>query len=161
MRFIAPYFLLIFSLLVIKKRYFFVIIFILINLLISPASIALTTYPIGNNFTYSNEKIYTMKQIMDQSIRYDARQTNAWCNTILVPITLYDYRISQIPAGIGISYVLNNNGVDKIAFPIKSKYVLLTTQQSNELDQALLDQLEILAKFPDSILFINNNAVCN
>lgn len=161
MRFIAPYFLLIFSLLVIKKRYFFVVIFILINLLISPASIALTTYPIGNNFTYSNEKINAMKQIMDQSIHYDARQTNAWCNTILVPITLYDYRISQIPAGIGISYVLNNNGVDKIAFPIKSKYVLLTTQQSNELDQAALDQLEILAKFPDSVLFINKNAACN
>ena len=160
-RFIAPYFLLIFLLLIINKRYFFVITFILINLLILPASISLITNPIGNNFLYSNEKIIATKQIMDQSIHYDARQTNAWCNTILVPITLYDYRISQIPAGIGISYVLNNNGVDKIAFPIKSKYVLLTTQQSNELDQAALDQLEILAKFPDSVLFINKNAACN
>ena len=160
-RFIAPYFLLIFFLLIINKRYFFVIPFVLINLLMLPASFSLTTYPIGNNFTYSNEKIIATKQIMDQSIHFDARQTNAWCNTILVPITLYDYRISQIPAGIGISYVLNNNGVDKITFPIKSKYVLLTSQQSNELDHTALEQLEYLAKFPDSILYINKKAACN
>jgi len=158
MRFIAPYFLLIFFLLIINKRYFFVIPFVLINLLILTASISLPTNP---NFIYSNEKIIATKQIMDQSIQYDPRQTNAWCNTILVPITLYDYRISQIPAGIGITYVLNNNGVDKITFPIKSKYLLLTTQQSNELDQAVLDQLEYLAKFPDSILYINKKAACN
>ena len=161
MRFIAPYFLLIFFLLIYNKRYFFVITFVLINLLMLPASISLTTYPIGNNFTFSNEKITATKQIMDQSIHYDPRQTNAWCNTILVPVTLYDYRISQIPAGIGISYVLNNNGIDKITFPIKSKYVLLTTQEANELNQSAMDQLEYLVNFPDSILFINKNAACN
>ena len=160
-RFIAPYFLLIFFLLIFKKRYFFVMPFILINLLLLPTSISLSTYPIGNNFTYSNEKIIAMKQIMDQSIHYDARQTNAWCNTILLPITLYDYRISQIPAGIGISYVLNNQEVDKLTFPIKSKYVLLTTVQSNELDQSAMEQSETLTKFPDSILYINKKAVCN
>ncbi len=161
MRFIAPYFLLIFFLLIFYKRYFFVITFVLINLLILPASISLTTYLNSNNFIYPNEKITATKQIMDQSIHYDPRQTNAWCNTILVPVTLYDYRISQIPAGIGISYVLNNNGVDKIAFPIKSKYVLLTTQEANELYQSAMDQLEYLVNFPDSILFINKNAACN
>jgi len=161
MRLIAPYFLLIFFLLIINKQYFFVFAFILINLLILPASISLATYPISNNFTYSNEKIIEAKQIMDQSIHFDPGQPNAWCNTILVPITLYDYRISQIPAGIGISYVLNNNGVDQIAFPIKSKYVLLTPKQLDELNQFELGQLEYLAKFPDSTLFTNKNAVCN
>jgi hypothetical protein len=161
MRFIAPYFLLILFLLIINKRYFFVTAFIIINLLILPASISLTTYPIGNNFTYSEEKVLTTRQIMDQSIQYDPSQTNSWCNTILVPITLYDYRISQIPAGIGISYVLNNNGIDQITFPIKSKYVLLTTLQSIDLKEETKDQLEPLAVFPDSILYVNNKTACN
>jgi hypothetical protein len=161
MRFIAPYFLLILFLLIFNKRYFFVVAFIIINLLILPASISLTTYPIGNNFTYSEEKVLATRQIMDQSIRYDPSQTNAWCNTILVPVTLYDYRISQIPAGIGISYVLNNNGIDKIIYPIKSKYLLLTLQQTIDLNKVAKDQLEPLVEFPDSILYINHKAACN
>jgi len=161
MRFMAPYFLLIFFLLIINKRYFYVISFVLVNLLILPASISLINYPISNNFTYSNEKIIATMKIMDQSIHYDPSQSNAWCNTILVPITLYDYRISLIPAGIGISYILDNNGVDKITFPIKSKYVLLTSLQLKKLNEPALDQLETIAKFSDSILYINKRAVCN
>jgi hypothetical protein len=161
LRLLAPYFLLIFFLLILRKKYPFVIAFILINILLLPASIPLFTSPIGNNFTYSKEKINSTRSIMDRSIHFDASQTNAWCNTILVPITLYDYRISLIPAGIGISYVIDNNGIDQIEFPIKSKYLLLTTRQVKDLDPGELDQLEHLADFPDSVLFINTKAICN
>jgi hypothetical protein len=161
MRLMAPYFLLIFYLLIIKKKYPFVIAFILINLILLPASISLVTDLSSKNFNYSQETIDSTRNIMDQSLHFDASQTNAWCNTILVPITLYDHRISQIPAGIGVSYFLDNNGIDQIVFPIKSKYLLLTTRLSKDLDPTELDQLELLADFPDSVLFINKKAMCN
>jgi hypothetical protein len=74
---------------------------------------------------------------------------------------LYDHRISQIPAGIGVSYFLDNNGIDQIVFPIKSKYLLLTTRLTKDLGPTELDQLEHLADFPDSVLFFNKKAMCN
>ncbi len=161
MRMMAPYFLFIFFLLIIKKKYPFVIAFILINLFLLPASISLITTISSSNFNYSQETIDSTKNIMDQSLHFDASQTNAWCNTILVSITLYDHRISQIPAGIGVSYVLDNNGIDQIVFPIKSRYLLLTTRLTKDLGPTELDQLEHLADFPDSVLFINKKTVCN
>jgi hypothetical protein len=161
MRLMAPYFLLIFFLLIIKKKYPFVIVFTLVNLLILPASISLVGDLSSKNFSYSAESINKTKNLMNQSLHFDASQTDAWCNTILVPITLYDYRISQIPAGIGVSYVLDNNGIDQIVFPIKSKYLLLTTRQIDDLGPSELNQLDKLATFPDSVLFINKKAVCH
>jgi hypothetical protein len=161
LRLMAPYVLLIFFVLIIKKKYFIVIAFILTNFFFLPASISLVTAESSYNFNYSQESINASKIIMDRSFHFDASQANAWCNTILVPISLYDYRISQIPAGIGVSYVLDNNGIDQIVFPIKSKYLLLTTGQVTALEPGDLDQLENLSNFPDSVLFLNKKAACN
>ena len=160
MRFIAPYWILIIFLLVSHKKYALVLVFVVINLLILPMSVSLTNDFITRNFRYSEEEIMATRQVIEKHIRYEPSQTSDWCNTILVPVTLYDERISQIPAGIGISYVLDNTGVEKFTFPVKSKYVWLTDQIADGLNQSEINQLTYLAGFPDSHLYLNKNSAC-
>ena len=160
MRFIAPYWILIIFLLVSHKKYALVLVFVVINLLILTMSVSLTNGYITRNFRFSEEEIMTTRQVIEKHIRYEPSQTSDWCNTILVPVTLYDERISQIPAGIGISYVLDNTGVEKFTFPVKSKYVWLTDQIADGLNQSEINQLTYLAGFPDSHLYLNKNSAC-
>jgi hypothetical protein len=160
-RFIAPYILLAIFLLIIYKREKLVLSFILINVLIFPAVVKQFSFLPGSNFIYSRSKIEETKQTFEKNIRYQPAVTNAWCNTILLPVTLYDYRIALIPAGIGISYVLDNNGIDKVPDPPKSKYVMLTQQQIKELGQNNMNDLVILAEFSDGKLYLNKSANCS
>lgn len=159
-RFIAPYVLLAIFLLIIHRKEKLVISFILINLIVFPAVAKQFSYLPGSNFIYSRSQIEETKQVFEKNIQYQPDLSNAWCNTILLPVTLYDYRIALIPAGIGISYVLDNNGIDKVPFPPKSKYLLLTLQQIKELGQKNIANLVSLADFSDGTLFINKSANC-
>lgn len=159
-RFIAPYILLSVFLLILQKKEKLVVLFILTNLLVFPTVLQRFSNPVSNNFIYLKQQIKETKQTIERSIQYQANQPNAWCNTILLPVTLYDYRIALIPPGIGISYVLDNNGIDQIPFPLKSKYLLVTLRQFNEIDAENQIKLEKIAEFPDSILFINTSSGC-
>lgn len=159
-RFIAPYILLTVFLLIIQNKERLVILFILVNLLIFPDVLQRFSNPVSNNFIYSKQQIAETKQIIERIIHYQPDQSNAWCNTILLPVTLYDYRIALIPPGIGISYVLDNNGIDRIPFPAKSKYILITSRQLNEIAPQDLIHLEKAAEFSDGTLFINNASGC-
>jgi hypothetical protein len=160
-RFITPYFLLVIFLLIFQQKESYAIVFILVNLLIFPFLVSQFSNPVSNNFIYSKEEIKKTGQIFEQSIHYQPDQSNAWCNTILLPVTLYDYRIALIPPGIGVSYVLDNNGIDQITFPIKSKYLILTPLQMKGVDKNDLAQLDLIAEFPDSQLFLNKAANCS
>jgi len=160
-RLIAPYFLLISFLLIGHKKYAFVLALIAVNLLILPMSISLTNDLLTRNFQHTTHELEATRQVIDRYIHYEPNQTNDWCNTILVPVTLYDARISQIPPGIGISYVLDNTGIEKFTFPIKSRYVWLTRQIAAGLNQSEINQLTYLAELPDSILYLNKNSVCD
>jgi len=160
MRFIAPYFILIIFLLVSHTKYNLVLVFVVINLLILPLSISLTNGFINSNFRYSEEEIMATRQVIDQHIRFDPGRTNDWCNTILMSVTLYDERISQVPPGIGISYVMDNTGVEKFTFPVKSRYVWLTDEVADGLNQMEINQLTYLAGLSDSHLYLNKNSAC-
>ncbi len=159
-RFIAPYILLTVFLLISQNKEKWVILFILVNLLVFPDVLQRFSNPVSNNFIYSRQQNAETKQIYEKIIHYQPDQPNAWCNTILVPVTLYDYRIALIPPGIGISYVLDNNGIDRVPFPAKSKYILVTPRQLKEIDPQDLIHLEKAAEFSDSALFINQVSGC-
>lgn len=159
-RFIAPYILLIVFLLILEHKEKSVILFIVVNLLVFPDVLQRFSNPVSNNFIYSKRQIEGTRQILENVIQYHPDQSNAWCNTLLLPVTLYDYRIALVPPGIGISYVLDNNGIDRIPFPLKSKYVLITPRQLEETDPQNLIHLAEAANFPDSILFINQSPGC-
>ncbi len=159
-RFIAPYILLTIFLLLYQNKEKLVILFILVNLLVFPDVLQRYSNPVSNNFIYPKQIIAETKPIFERNIRYQPDQPNAWCNTILLPVTLYDYRIALIPPGIGISYVLDNNAIDRVPFPAKSKYILITLRQLKEIDPQDLIQLEKVAEFADSTLFINQASGC-
>lgn len=159
-RFIAPYILLTVFLLICQNKEKLVILFILVNLLVFPDVLQRFSNPVSNNFIYPKQQIAETKIIFERIIQYQPDQPNGWCNTILLPVTLYDYRIALIPPGIGISYVLDNNGIDRIPFPAKSKYILITPRQLKEIDPQDLINLMKAAVFSDSTLFINNASGC-
>ena len=159
-RFIAPYIILTVFLLIIQNKEKWVMLFILVNLLVFPDVLQRYSNPVSNNFIYPKQIIAETKPIFERNIRYQPDQPNAWCNTILLPVTLYDYRIALIPPGIGISYVLDNNAIDRVPFPAKSKYILITLRQLKEIDPQDLIQLEKVAEFSDSTLFINQASGC-
>ena len=159
-RFIAPYILLTVFLLIYQNKDKWVTLFILVNLLVFPDVLQRFSNPVSNNFIYPKQQIAETKEIFEKIIQYQPDQTNAWCNTILLPVTLYDYRIALIPPGIGISYVLDNNAIDRIPFPAKSKYILVTPRQLKEIDPQDLIHLEKAAEFSDSTLFINKASGC-
>jgi hypothetical protein len=160
-RFIAPYVLLAIFLLLYYKKEKYVIAFILVNLLVFPAVVQQFSNPISSNFIYSKAQIEETKKVFVKNIQFQPDQTNSWCNTILLPVTLYDYRVALIPPGIGISYVLDNNGIDKVPFPAKSKYLILTPQQIKEIGQKNMNDLDILAEFTDGILYLNKSTNCS
>jgi hypothetical protein len=160
-RFIAPYILLIIFLLLFQKKDALVLVFTIINILLIPAAAIPFSNPVSSNFIYSKDNLTQTKLIFDQSIHFEPDQANAWCNTILLPVTLYDERIALIPPGIGISYVLDSTGTDKISFPFKSKYLLLTSRQFKGLKDEEIQQLKFVANFPDSQLFVNRMAECS
>jgi hypothetical protein len=159
-RFIAPYLLLTVFLLILQNKEKLVILFILVNLLVFPDVLQHFSNPVSSNFIYSTPQIKETRQIFENAIQYQPDQPNAWCNTLLLPVTLYDYRIALIPPGIGISYVLDNNGIDRVPFPVKSKYLLVTPRQLKEADPQNLIHLEKAAEFSDSTLFINRASGC-
>ena len=159
-RFIAPYILLTVFLLIYQNKEKWGILFILVNLLVFPDLLQRFSNPVSNNFIYSKQQVAETKQIFEKIIQYQPDQPNGWCNTILLPVTLYDYRIALIPPGIGISYVLDNNGIDRIPFPAKSKYILITPRQLKEIGPQDLIHLEESAEFSDSTLFINKASGC-
>lgn len=160
-RFIAPYAILTIFLLIIFNKEKFVMAFILLNLLAFPSVMNQFTNSAGSNYLFSQTQIDRTRQVMKENIHYEPDQSNAWCNTILIPVTLYDYRVALIPPGIGVSYVLDNIGVEKVIFPVKSKYLLLTLDQMKEIGNTNLDNLQTLATLPDSTLFLNKLASCS
>lgn len=46
---------------------------------------------------------------------------NPWCNTLLIPLAYYDYRLTIVPPGIGISFIADDATIET---PLKSKYLL-------------------------------------
>jgi len=88
-------------------------------------------------------------------IVYDPQTQDPWCNTLLIPLGFYDSRLTLIPPGIGISYILNP---ETFKPPIQSRYVLFDAgtygmyrDQSN---------LELKAELPIGNLYINRNVSC-
>lgn len=88
-------------------------------------------------------------------IVYDPQTQDPWCNTLLIPLYYYDSRLTLIPPGIGISYILNP---ETFKPPIQSRYVLFDAgtygmyrEQSN---------LELKAELPIGDLYINRNVSC-
>jgi hypothetical protein len=87
-------------------------------------------------FTADRAAIEARRDEMSRILRYDPNVTDPWCNTVLIPVEIYDDRVLTIPAGVGVSYVIAPGVVGddrRLATPfvnptVRSRYLLDTEQ---------------------------------
>ena len=89
----------------------------------------LTAYRDWNpNFAFDRSGLSADRIEVQRVVPFDPDTSNAWCSTVLLPIGLYDWRVTLFPAGVGVSYMLDY-GLP-LELPVKSRYVLLDVQPS-------------------------------
>ncbi len=98
----------------------------------------------------------SLKSEAAEWIVFDPANPNPWCNTLLIPLDYYDYRLTVIPPGIGISYILDEATIQT---PLKSKYLLF----DQETRESLSDRLNIQHMESSAIgdLYYNRDSGCN
>jgi hypothetical protein len=87
--------------------------------------------------------------------RYDPHANDPWCNTLLLPLSMYDQRLHWIPAGIGVSYIFDP---ETYRPPIRSRYVLF--DNTTYLLYRDSTRLEWLASLPIGDLYNNMTLDC-
>lgn len=88
-------------------------------------------------------------------IVYDPHAQNPWCNTLLIPLRYYDSRLTLIPPGIGISYILDPKTFKP---PIRSRYVLFDAEIYEKYRKK--SHLELQAELPIGDLYVNRDVSC-
>jgi len=76
------------------------------------------------NFEFDREEVDAQREALGFQLRYEPDPPSPWCNSLLLPVANYDYRVTLIPAGIGVSYLVSDT-FETIDQPLKSRYVLL------------------------------------
>jgi hypothetical protein len=76
------------------------------------------------NFALDQSVLSAERAAYLRTIPYTEDPNTPWCNTILVPIEAYDWRITLIPPGLGVSYYLGGD----MKLPPKSAYVYLPVE---------------------------------
>jgi general stress protein CsbA len=101
---------------------------------------------VQTNYTSEIPQISRLQRELETYVVFDRETTNPWCNTLLIPLDYYDYRVTIVPPGIGISYIYLT---PPNKAHLKSNYLLLdkTTYEtllSNEnINAELLTSLSI------------------
>lgn len=145
----TPSLLIIYLLQTARKDYRFVITLLAINLVFFHSY--MTYYArvgdaaiIRSDFTTEFPESAQLQSQIDNWVAFDLAAQNPWCNTLLIPLHYYDFRLTVIPPGIGISYIQD---ADSIKMPLKSKYLLFDPDTyealSDRLNIRLLESLSI------------------
>lgn len=109
------------------------------------------------NYTYRPPELTTLQNMLAESVVYDEITQNPWCNTILISLDFYDARLSGLPAGMGVSYVLSKHLPNA---PIRSKYVLLNEIDYRKLVEQNALRTKLLAELPIGRLYRNLDSNC-
>jgi hypothetical protein len=108
------------------------------------------------NFHLDQSVLAHERAAFSRLIGYDADAANPWCNTLLLPLELYDWRVTLIPPGIGISYVLGA----EIPQPPKSRWLLLTDDPLSLGAKIDRQRLRPLGSFQAGKLYENPDSRC-
>jgi hypothetical protein len=158
-RVFTPHLILSALLLIAYRRYRLVAVLIGTNLLLIGVFLSLFSNYWAKDFA-SDPADYAEKQAeMASYIAYDSDAVTPWCNTLLLDVRLFDERVLSVPAGIGVSYVMR---LDKLQFPLKSRYLLFNSSADQDLYASLKPHLNahLLAHLPAGDLYINDDAQC-
>jgi hypothetical protein len=150
----APSILLVYLLLAARKDYKFLATLLTLNIAffyfyVSTANIIKVDF--GTEFT---EKASLQSQFEKQVV-FDRTTRNPWCNTLLIPLKYYDYRLTVFPAGIGISFLTEDWTIER---PVNSKYLLFDQKTYEQLAARL--NVELLESSSIGDLYYNLDSGC-
>jgi hypothetical protein len=114
-------------------------------------------------FTFDLEQLRTLRASVARHVTYDARALSPWCNTILIPVPLYDYRVTLIPPGIGVSFILSwdpSHLPEALRLPVKSRYLLLDDATHQALEATGQFRADRLDRLEIGTLYMNRDAAC-
>ena len=143
-------------LMIARKEYKLISVLLIVNILFSPAFFGELYPAVAYNFTAKIPGLPLSEELTHEFIVFDDETDNPWCNTLLIPLDMYDYRLTAIPPGIGVSYI---DRWKSIEFPLKSKYLLLD-QESSEYIRKRID-VEKMVSLPIGDLFYNLESGCD
>jgi hypothetical protein len=109
------------------------------------------------NFISDQASIARERAAFATLIEYDPSPRNPWCNTLLMPVEVYDWRVTLIPRGIGIAYALSA----AVPRPPKSRYVLLTADPFPLNSAVDTSRLIKLGSFTAGTLYLNPDSQCH
>jgi hypothetical protein len=142
-----------------QKEYKFIKIFLVLSLLFAPIFINyLWNYPaLQADYTTRIPEIAKSQAELEKYLVFDKELKNSWCNTILIPLEFYDYRVTIIPPGIGISYILTPQIYTQ---KLKSKFLLLDDESYQKFIQNNNLNVELLATLNTGNLYYNRDSGC-
>lgn len=142
------------------RHYRWIAVILVMNLTVLPNF--LTTYRTWRaNFEFDPIQMEDYREAMVSYLVYDPAAPSPWCNTLLLPLDYYDYRVTLIPGGIGISWLWDLKGERAFHPPVRSHYLLMD-KAGFEHFQARVGSLnaEWVAEFPFGNLYYNHTANC-
>ena len=108
------------------------------------------------NFAFNLRQLADERRSFAQLMPYDEHASSPWCNTMLIPIEGYDWRVTLVPPGIGVAYSLSGD----LHPPLKSRYMLLPDFGNRLSAAAGYDGMEPLGKFSAGTLYLNHESAC-
>jgi hypothetical protein len=147
-----------------QKKYKLVNAILVLNILFAPAMI---NYQGDNYFgnyvswrtdyTAQHPEIPQLQSAFERLMAFDRQADNSWCNTVLVPLDYYDYRVTTFPPGIGISYFYD---LPASQTHLKSKYLLFDQKTFETFTQNENLHAELLTSLPAGNLYYNLDSGC-
>ncbi|MEZ4669459.1 MAG: hypothetical protein R3E39_16250 [Anaerolineae bacterium] len=157
-RVVATHLMLTLLLLIARRQYAGVVLIIVSSLLFS--SVLLSDY-----FSYLKPKYnpdhsdyIEFENIAARTMIYRPDAANAWCNTLLFQVELYETNIAGAPPGFGLTFFVDPAD-PRLTF--KSQYLLLDDASYQQVTQRSdAPQLKWLADAPTGKLYLNQSSQC-
>jgi hypothetical protein len=109
------------------------------------------------DYTKQYTEIPRLQTAFERLMAFDRQTDNSWCNTVLLPLEYYDYRVTTFPPGIGISYFID---LPVRQTHLKSKYLLFDQKTFETFSQNENLHTELLASLPAGNLYYNLDSGC-
>jgi hypothetical protein len=158
-RVLGAHLLLTMLLLILNRHYILVLAVLVVHLLIAPSFLSEYNLEWKDNFSRFNpgQMDSLRASLSEDGLVYQANAPSPWCNTVFVPLTFYNYRITSIPAGMGISFYAVSIPP---SMPLKSKYLILNDRSEKKLTLEGNLNLKFIKNLPYGILYENLDSVC-
>lgn len=138
-----------------EKQYGLVVLLVVGNLLVMPQFLDTSLKIWQPNFEFNLDELESERDTIEKYVIYNAEADSYWCNTIYVPLEIYDYRTTLFPPGIGITTLLPSGETNA--------FYLLTRNLTDLVDlKSTSPQLNIqfAGKLPIGDLWYNIDSPC-